>query len=176
MSTLLFMIIALPIRLGLQLVRYVYTKTIGNLANYLPAPAAPCTVFKDSSLITFNGSYSEAITEAKQNLQYLMVLIHSPYHDDSPIDLISDPEFMRLAQRPSILIWTGIADNRECLKVSSNMGVTCYPFLAFIGLRGSQMKVFHRFQGLTPANEVVGIISDIMAQVDPTLISVKSDR
>ena len=97
------------------------------------------------------GSYSRALEEAKRDLKFLLVYLHSPSHQDTKSfcqDTLAKPALADFIANMNVIVWACSIDTREGYRVSQALRESSYPFLALIVLRQNKMMVVGRVEGL----------------------------
>jgi FAS-associated factor 2 len=126
-------------------------------------------LYGEKGPVFLQGSYSQALEKAKQDLLFLLVILHSEDHDDTHQfcieTLVSEP-FVNYINEKNILVWGGNVKESEAYKVSTMLGATKYPFMAFIALHENRMKVVHRFEGMIPATSLVDTMDRLIERLN----------
>ena len=81
--------------------------------------------------------YAQAFDKAKRELKYLVAVLLSPEHDDTPYfirETLLAPEFVQFVKQPenNILLWAGTVQDAEAYQVSLALNVTKFPFATII--------------------------------------------
>lgn len=112
-------------------------------------------VYSDNHFAFHAGSYGTALNEAKRNIRFLLVYLHSPSHSNTDKfcreTMLSD-ELTGLLNQYNVLLWGVSVRTLEGMRVSRIMHENTYPFLALILLRNQRMEVVERFEGYQPTN------------------------
>jgi FAS-associated factor 2 len=127
----------------------------------------------------FEGSYSQALNMAKQELKYLIVVLHSEDHDDTHqfcVETLTNEQFVNYISDQNMLIWGGDVKQSEAYKVSIMLGVTRYPFMALIALHDNLMKVAHRFDGITSTANIIETINRLVVRLDRSYELARQER
>ena len=98
-----------------------------------------------------SGSYSRALEEAKRDLKFLLVYLHSPSHQDTKSfcqDTLATPALADFIANMNVIVWACSVDTKEGYRVSQALRESSYPFLALIVLRQNKMMVVGRVEGL----------------------------
>ena len=94
--------------------------------------------------IIYDGTYSQALERAKQDLRFLLVYLHCPSHqdtDDFCTKVICSPELTNFASEQNVIFWACSVDSGEGYRVSEALHESTYPFLAVIVLRQNRMMI-----------------------------------
>jgi FAS-associated factor 2 len=126
-----------------------------------------------------HSSYGEALEEAKNNLKFLLVYLHSPGHQDTPRfchEVLSSDEFMELLSSNNCLLFGVSVNSEEGTRVSFILRETTYPFMALIMLRGSRMTVIGRLEGYTSLDDVITKLENLFTANQPELVVLRDER
>ena len=92
----------------------------------------------------FEGTYSQALEKAKKDLQFLLVYLHCPSHQDTNEfceRVICSPELTNFTSEQNVIFWACSVDSGEGYRVSEALHESTYPFLAVIVLRQNRMMI-----------------------------------
>lgn len=99
------------------------------------------------------GTYNDALAEAKRDLKFLLVYLHSDRHRDTPEfcrEVLAHSEVVSYITRNNILFWACSVDAPEGYRVSLLLRENTYPFLGLIGLKeNNRMVLVRRYEGKT---------------------------
>uniref|UniRef100_A0A5S6QUB1 UBX domain-containing protein n=1 Tax=Trichuris muris TaxID=70415 RepID=A0A5S6QUB1_TRIMR len=126
----------------------------------------------------YQGSYSSALKDAKKELCYLIVYLHSGYHADVDRfcqNVICNPEFIRFIGRRN-LFWACNVNSDEGSRVSHVMRDTSYPFVAMISLRNNRMVIVSRVEGQCECKQLIHQLSEAMKANDVYLNLAREER
>ena len=93
------------------------------------------------------GSYSKALEEAKRDLRFLLVYLHSSCHQDSEkfcSQTLASPALRDFLINMNVIVWACSVDTPEGYRVSQALRESTYPFLALIVLRQGKMMMVGR--------------------------------
>ncbi|KHJ46315.1 UBX domain protein [Trichuris suis] len=126
----------------------------------------------------YQGSYSNALKDAKKDLCYLIVYLHSSYHSD--VDrfcqsVICNPEFIQFVGAAN-LFWACDVNSDEGARVSHVMRDTSYPFIAMISLRNNRMVIVSRMEGQCECKRLIHQLSEAMKVNDVYLNLAREER
>uniref|UniRef100_A0A3B4U5F4 FAS-associated factor 2 n=1 Tax=Seriola dumerili TaxID=41447 RepID=A0A3B4U5F4_SERDU len=103
--------------------------------------------------VFYQGTYSQALNDAKRELRYLLVYLHGDDHQDTD-------EFCR---------------NKMCC-LSQALRENTYPFLAMIMLKDRKMTVVGRLEGLIQPEDLINQLTFIMDANQTYLMSERLER
>ncbi|XP_065072138.1 FAS-associated factor 2-like [Rhopilema esculentum] len=126
----------------------------------------------------YQGTYSQALSDAKKELRFLLVYLHSGSHQDTPTfckDVLCNPGFKEYING-NMLFWGCDVNTCEGHRVSKAVRETTYPFLAVICLRDNRMTIVWRIEGFMPVDQLIALLSRIIAENEPSLIAARAER
>ncbi|KAJ7357568.1 FAS-associated factor 2 [Desmophyllum pertusum] len=126
----------------------------------------------------YQGSYSQALNDAKRELRFLLVYLHSPEHQDTQEFCRSTMtnEGFREYVNGNMLFWAANVNSTEGYKVSHALREATYPFLAVICLRDNRMTVVGRMEGLMNVDGYVALLARLIEDNEPALVVARADR
>ncbi|KAM9312930.1 FAS-associated factor 2 [Gastrophryne carolinensis] len=128
--------------------------------------------------VFYQGTYSQALNDAKQELRFLLVYLHGEDHQDSD-------EFCRNTLCTSevsqfinsrMLFWACSTNKPEGFRVSQALRENTYPFLAMIMLKDRRMTVVGRLEGLIQPQDLMNQLTFIMDANQTYLVSERLER
>lgn len=128
--------------------------------------------------VFYQGTYSQALNDAKQELRFLLVYLHCEEHQDTA-------KFCRhtLPHREVIsyvnsnmLFWACSVTTSEGYRVSQALRENGYPFLAVIVLHDGRMTVVGRLEGPVEPDELIARLQTIVADNEVALIAARAER
>ncbi|EMD58747.1 hypothetical protein GGP41_006179 [Bipolaris sorokiniana] len=137
------------------------------------------------SLPFFESGYAQAFDLAKKNLQFLMVVLISPEHDETSSfirDTLLAPEVVEFVRNPdnNIILWVGNVQDSEAYQVSAALSCTKFPFTGLIvhtpQVSSTAMGIATRVTGPTPPQQYVAKLRTAMQQHTEPLNRVRSQR
>lgn len=133
----------------------------------------------------FESGYAAAFDLAKKNLQYLLVVLISPEHDETSSfvrDTLLSPEVVAFIRDPSnnIILWAGNVQDSEAYQVSSALTCTKFPFTGLIvhtpQVSSTAMGIATRIVGPTPPTQYIAKLRAAMANHAEPLDRVRAQR
>ena len=125
------------------------------------------------------GGYYQVLEEAKRDLRFLLVYLHSEDHQDTDTFcrhvLPSDQVTQTIADR-NIIFWSCSVRKPEGYKVSQALRENSYPFLAMIVLRQHRMVVVGRQEGLMEPEALVTWINDTVTEYEAFIVAARAER
>ncbi|KAI9701022.1 MAG: hypothetical protein M1836_001690 [Candelina mexicana] len=137
------------------------------------------------SLPIYQNGYAQALDQAKRDLKFLLVVLLSPEHDDTPSfvrQTLLSTEVVNYINNPSsnILLWTGSVQDSEAYQVSTALRCTKFPFSALIVHTPQQssvsMSVVQRIAGPTPPTAYLDKLQTAVTQHTEALSRVRATR
>ncbi|KRX59953.1 FAS-associated factor 2-B [Trichinella sp. T9] len=126
----------------------------------------------------YRGTYKDALNDAKRELRYLFVYLHSNYHELSDVfcrEVLCNSEFVALVNS-SGLFWACSTNTSEGVRVSNAMRDSAYPFLALICLRNGRMSIVFRQEGFSRAPELIARLRQTMEENDIHMLLARQER
>lgn len=126
----------------------------------------------------YQGSYSQALNDAKRELRFLLVYLHSSEHQDTDKFCRSTMtnDGFREYVNGNMLFWGANVRSQEGNRVSRALRETTYPFLALICLRDNRMNVVGRMEGLMNVDGYVSLLARLIEDNEPALVAARVDR
>eukprot|EP00004_Rigifila_ramosa_P023467 TRINITY_DN6587_c0_g1_i1.p1 TRINITY_DN6587_c0_g1~~TRINITY_DN6587_c0_g1_i1.p1 ORF type:complete len:476 (-),score=118.02 TRINITY_DN6587_c0_g1_i1:14-1324(-) len=117
----------------------------------------------------------EALQQARREVKYTMVYLHSSAHDNTPAFcggvLACEPVVELLNE--SFLVWAGDIEHCDAEGLATLLGVTDSPFVAVLLNVEGDMAILDVMQGAIQIDEFMGRIYQIRDQYDETLQRVR---
>ncbi|KAF6019851.1 Faf [Bugula neritina] len=124
------------------------------------------------------GTYSQALNKAKEELKFLLVYLHGDDHQDTDQfcrDTLSSPNVIQYINEHTIF-WSCNINSGEGYRVSQALREHSYPFLAVIVLKENRMTVVARIEGSLSAGELLGALQGIKEDNEMYLIAERAER
>nr|CAG8558041.1 14363_t:CDS:2 [Entrophospora candida] len=117
----------------------------------------------------FQGSFSQAFDQAKNDVHFLMVILETDEHDSTDKfnrETLTSELLAVFLQENQILVWIGNVKDPEAFQASITLQATAYPFIAFIVLQSSNDNPGSS-QKMTVVDHIEGFITpeDIAARL-----------
>ncbi|KAI8764604.1 FAS-associated factor 2-like isoform X1 [Biomphalaria glabrata] len=127
----------------------------------------------------YQGTYSQALNDAKKELRFLLVYLHCDEHQNTDQfcrDIVCSQVFRNYVNG-HLLFWACNTSSPEGYSVSQALKEHAYPFLALIVLRDNKMSVVARIEGrITSALELVARLEQVIAENESSLVAARADR
>ncbi|CAH1772412.1 unnamed protein product [Owenia fusiformis] len=126
----------------------------------------------------YQGSYSQALNDAKKELKFLLVYLHGDNHQDTATfarECLGNAEVIEFINS-HMLFWACNTNSPEGYRVSQALRENTYPFLALIVLRENRMTVVARLEGPIDAAQLVTRVTRCMNDNEGYLVAVRADR
>ena len=127
----------------------------------------------------FQGSYAQALEEAKRELKFLLVYLHSPHHQDTEEfcrEVITHPNFVSFIQEKNVLFWSCSIGLPEGSRVSLALRERAYPYLALIVLKDNRMTVVQKIEGFVTLDRSLAVLSEAITDNEASLVVVRAER
>lgn len=130
--------------------------------------------------IFYQGTYAQALNDAKQELRFLLVYLHKDPVQNPDVNsfceqTLTDPSVIEFISR-NALLWGCDVASPEGYHVSHSLEARSYPFMALIGLRTNRMFVMGRFEGDCTAESLIQRIQTVISSNDVWLSQARADR
>uniref|UniRef100_A0A3B5Q1P5 FAS-associated factor 2 n=1 Tax=Xiphophorus maculatus TaxID=8083 RepID=A0A3B5Q1P5_XIPMA len=128
--------------------------------------------------VFYQGTYSQALNDAKRELRYLLVYLHGDDHQDTDefcrSTLCTEEVITFLNTR--MLFWACSTSKPEGYRVSQALRENTYPFLAMIMLKDRKMTVVGRLEGVIQPEDLINQLTFIMDANQTYLMSERLER
>lgn len=128
--------------------------------------------------VFYQGSYSQALNDAKSELRFLLVYLHGDNHQDTPDfcrNTLGNNDVINFINS-SMLFWSCNTNSPEGYRVSRALRENTYPFLALIVLRQNKMTVVARIEGPIGPVELTQRLGRLMNENETSLVAARADR
>nr|CAG4641939.1 EOG090X0B12 [Eurycercus lamellatus] len=126
----------------------------------------------------YPGTYSQVLNEAKKDLKFLLVYLHSKDHQDTERfcrRTLSDPQVIQYINE-NCLMWACNVDTSEGYRVSQSLRENTYPFIAVVVQRDFRMTVVGRIEGFAEPELLIQRIRHIVSDNEAFLVVARADR
>ncbi|XP_028408569.1 FAS-associated factor 2-like [Dendronephthya gigantea] len=126
----------------------------------------------------YQGSYSQAIEDAKRELRFLLVYLHSSEHKDTEQfcrTTLTNQAFQDYING-NMLFWAADVQSREGYRVSWALRETTYPFMALVCLRDNRMMVVGRLQGAMDVDSCMARLAQLINDNEAALVAARAER
>nr|CAG4648812.1 EOG090X0B12 [Polyphemus pediculus] len=124
------------------------------------------------------GTYNQVLNEAKKDLKFLLVYLHSKDHQDTNKfcqQTLSQPEVVQFIN-DNCLMWGCSVDTFEGYRVSQSLRENTYPFIAVVVQREYRMTVVGRIEGFVGPQEFLERLRGIITDNEAFLVVARADR
>ena len=137
------------------------------------------------SLRFFENGYAQALDVAKRDLNFLLVVLLSPEHDDTSSfvrETLLSPEVVSYVNDPrnNIILWAGSVQDSEAYQVSNALRCTKFPFTAIIvqtaQYPSTAMSVVARITGPMPPTAFLAKLQAAVTQHSGSLERARTAR
>ncbi|XP_076633643.1 fas-associated factor 2 [Colletes latitarsis] len=134
--------------------------------------------YGNSHPVFYQGSYSQALSDAKQELRFLLVYLHKDEAQD--IDqwcrkTLGDSEVVRFINTRT-LFWACNVQSGEGYKVAEALRPGSYPILAMFVLRDNKMSIVDRMEGRPSPSDLISRLQTIIDYNEINLIQARQER
>ncbi|XP_076361702.1 fas-associated factor 2 isoform X1 [Tachypleus tridentatus] len=128
--------------------------------------------------VFYQGTYSQALNDAKRELKFLLIYLHGDDHQDTPYfcrTTLANQDVIAFINT-RFLFWACSVNLPEGYRVSQALRENGYPFLAVIVLRDNRMTVVARLEGPVEPTELIQRLQRIMNDNETSLVAARLDR
>lgn len=128
--------------------------------------------------VFYQGSYSQALNDAKQELRFLLVYLHADNNQDCNNfcrTTLAAPEVVNYINT-NMLFWACSVSSGEGYRVSQALHESTHPFLAVIVLKDSKMTIVGRQEGPVEPQELVRRLQTIVSANEASLVATRAER
>lgn len=139
----------------------------------------------EHGLTFFENGYAQAFDLAKKNLQFLLVILISPEHDETASfirDTLLSQEVVDFIRNPenNIILWAGNVQDSEAYQVSTSLNCTKFPFAGLIvhtpQVSSTAMGIATRITGPTPPTQFVSKLRQAIQTHSEPLTRARAQR
>lgn len=134
--------------------------------------------YGNSHPVFYQGSYSQALSDAKQELRFLLVYLHKDEAqnvDQWCRNTLGNVEVVQYVNTHT-LFWACNVKSGEGYKVAEALKSGSYPFLAIIVLRDNRMTIVGRMEGTPSPSELISRIQIFIDHNEINLIQARQER
>ncbi|KAG1692961.1 FAS-associated factor 2-B [Nymphon striatum] len=128
--------------------------------------------------VFYQGTYSQALNDAKRELKFLLVYLHSDDHQhtqDFCLNTLANQSIIDFVN-VNLLFWACSVTTTEGYRVSQALREGTYPFMAVIVLRQNKMTIVARLSGSISPDELISELTNVMADNESSLVVARADR
>lgn len=137
--------------------------------------------------VFYQGTYAQALNDAKRELKFLAVYLHSEAGERRPANggggevaqfcrnALADPTVIEYVQR-HMLFWGCDVATPEGFRVAHSVAARAYPLIVIVGLRANRMVVMGRLEGGCAANVLLDRLKQVVAENDVWLSQARAER
>lgn len=128
--------------------------------------------------VFYQGTYAQALNDAKLQLRFLAIYLHSESSTDAAHfcrNTLSNPQIIQYINR-NMIIWACDITSPEGYRVSHSINARCYPTLAILCLRTSKMIIVGRIEGDCSPTELYERLTTVVNENEVWLARVREDR
>ncbi|KAK6626449.1 hypothetical protein RUM44_008922 [Polyplax serrata] len=134
--------------------------------------------YGDAHPVFYQGTYSQALNDAKQELRFLLVYLHSEKNSDSINfcrDVLTNSEVITYINQ-NLLFWACSIYTGEGYRVSQALRDNSHPFLAIIVYREGRMTVVARMEGAVDPVELLRRLRAVIKENEICLTAARAER
>ncbi|CAG8695905.1 thioredoxin-like protein [Gigaspora rosea] len=135
----------------------------------------------------FQGSYSQALDRAKNDLRFAMIILQADEHDNTKKfnrETLTSDLLISFLRENDFLVWAGNIKDPEAFQVNSILQATTYPFVAVIVLAtphgntgmSPRMTVVDRIEGLLSPEILIARFTILINRYGSGLQRIRNER
>ncbi|XP_045451497.1 FAS-associated factor 2 [Melitaea cinxia] len=128
--------------------------------------------------VFYQGTYAQALNDAKNELRFLIVYLHSESATETQNfcrTTLSDPEVIQYINTHA-LFWGCSIDTSEGWRVAQSVGGRRYPLLCVVCVREHRMTVVARSEGACSPQQLLLRLQRVVTENEPHLAAARADR
>ncbi|XP_035794477.1 FAS-associated factor 2-like [Anopheles albimanus] len=128
--------------------------------------------------VFYQGTYSQALNDAKNELRFLLVYLHSEATAEATAfcrGALANPEVIEFVNR-RMLFWACDMASHEGKRVAGAISVRTHPTLIIIGMRANKMIIMGRLEGDCSAEELIRRMDTVVSDNEVWLNQARQDR
>ncbi|XP_047535630.1 FAS-associated factor 2 [Vanessa atalanta] len=128
--------------------------------------------------VFYQGTYAQALNDAKNELRFLIVYLHSESATETQNfcrTTLSDPEVIQYINTHG-LFWGCSIDTSEGWRVAQSVGGRRYPLLCVVCVREHRMTVVARSEGACAPQQLLVRLQRVVTENEPHLAAARADR
>ncbi|XP_013180085.1 PREDICTED: FAS-associated factor 2 [Papilio xuthus] len=128
--------------------------------------------------VFYQGTYAQALNDAKNELKFLIVYLHSESAAETQNfcrTTLADPEVIQYINTHA-LFWGCSVDSSEGWRVAQSVGGRRYPLLCVVCLREHRMTVVARNEGACSPLQLLQRLRRVVTDNEPHLAAARADR
>lgn len=136
------------------------------------------TEFGTDHVDFYQGSYSQAVSEAKRELKFLVVYLHQTDNQDCikfATESMTNPDLIEYL-RANVIFWACSKNLPEGQKVYNALKARRCPFLGLIVYKGSRMTLVSKIEGPISAPELLVQLAQLMSDNEADLVVARADK
>lgn len=139
--------------------------------------------------VFYQGTYAQALNDAKRELKFLLVYLHSEVSSPQVQsgqqritetvnfcrNTLSNPEVIEYINR-NMLLWACDVSSPEGYRVSHSINVRAYPIMVIIALRDNKMTIMGRLEGDCTPEELLTRMRRVVSDNERWLNAARHER
>lgn len=129
--------------------------------------------------VFYQGTYAQALNDAKRELKFLLVYLHSEGRGDVVNfcrNTLADNSVIEYINRNNMLFWACDVSAPEGYRVSHSINARVYPILVMVGLRANKMIIMGRMEGDCSAEELIRRMQTVVGDNEIWLSQARAER
>lgn len=130
--------------------------------------------------VLHDSSFQSAVATAFSASKFLLIYLHSPLHEDTERfcqQVFCSSTLSSFVNNANIVTWAGKVWDPEAYKLSSELRVSCFPYLALLVCYSNrQFEVAVPIQGYTDEQALTEKLQSAMTQFTPVITRVRTEN
>lgn len=128
--------------------------------------------------VFYQGTYSQALNDAKLQLRFLAVYLHSDSSTEAVSfcrNTLSNPQVIQYINR-NMIFWACDISTPEGYRVSHSINARAYPTLVIVVLRANKLIIVGRIEGDCSPTELYERLTTVVSENEVWLARVRDER
>ncbi|CAG9564728.1 unnamed protein product [Danaus chrysippus] len=128
--------------------------------------------------VFYQGTYAQALNDAKNELRFLIVYLHSESATETQNfcrTTLADPDVIQYINTHA-LFWGCSIDTSEGWRVAQSVGGRRYPLMCVVCVRDHRMTVVARSEGACAPQQLLQRLQRVVTENEPHLAAARADR
>ncbi|KAK7604112.1 hypothetical protein V9T40_004385 [Parthenolecanium corni] len=128
--------------------------------------------------VFYQGTYAQALNDAKLELRFLIVYLHSDSQDCSSFcrNTLTSEDMIDFLDSHAVIFWSCSVETGEGRRVVHALHAKKFPFIGVIILRENVMTLVARLEGLMDSPLLISRLQSVIANNEPILYAARASR
>ncbi|KAJ3646370.1 hypothetical protein Zmor_023960 [Zophobas morio] len=165
-------------QIGRRMIRYEPERPTDPLDDVLGFIRLYQEKYTDNHPVFYQGTFSQALNDAKRELRFLLVYLHKEDHNDAELfcrETLSHPEIIQYINA-RFIFWACSQTTHEGRRAQSTIKAGSAPFLGVLVLRDNSMTVVGRMEGYCDPTLLLQRLNTVVSDFEISLVQTRADR